>query len=82
MPKTPKKEVKDPKTHWYAVKDLLVLIAERAGKARGDVVIAYEEDISVYAVRQWLSRPIPRKHWKIIAKLSGLTMDQIEKIAL
>jgi len=81
MPKLGRTECTNHKAHFEAVTDLLNLIAKRGKKRRGDVVIAYEEDISVYAVRMWLTRPIPRKHWKTVAQLSGMSMAAIEELS-
>jgi len=67
--------------HQEGVDDMLKVIAKKHGKRRGDVVIAYEEDISVYAVRMWLTRPIPAKHWKTLARLSGYSLTRIESVA-
>jgi hypothetical protein len=44
-------------------------------------VIAYHEDISVYAVRMWLERPIPKKHWAKLSGLSGLPLEHIQQLA-
>lgn len=77
----PSVTVKDPKAHYEAVNVLFDRIAKRYGKSRGDVVIAYLRDISVYNVRQWLVRPIPRHHWEMLADLAGLTVNQIKQIA-
>ncbi|NDD54273.1 hypothetical protein EBZ39_10430 [bacterium] len=81
MPKVGQSKLLDKETHIEGVNELLKAIAKRGDKRRGDVVIAYEEDISVYAVRMWFSRPIPKRHWKTLAKLSGFSVDKIEKIA-
>jgi hypothetical protein len=71
----------NPTAHYKGVEELLETIATRSNKARGDVVIAYEEGISVYAVRAWLSRPIPKKHWRTLSRLSGKPVDAIASIA-
>lgn len=71
----------NPKAHAKGVENLLKKIAENHERSRGDVVIAYLEDISVYAVRQWLVRPIPQRHWARLAALADMTIEQIEKIA-
>jgi hypothetical protein len=81
MPKIGVAKCLDEKKHQEGIEELLKLIAKKGGKRRGDVVIAYEEDISVYAVRMWLTRPIPSKHWKTLARLSGLAAARIEAIA-
>lgn len=67
--------------HAEGVEQLLAKIADKHNKSRGDIVVAYLEDVSVYNVRQWLCRPIPRKHWDMLSELSGFTMEKIEKIA-
>lgn len=82
MPKIGQAKCLDRDSHLEGVEDLLKVIAKKGDKRRGDVVIAYEEDISVYAVRMWLRRPIPKKHWKTLAKLSGFTIEKVEKIAV
>lgn len=82
MPKLGQSKCVNKEAHYDGVMELLETIAQRGKKRRGDVVIAYEEDISVYAVRMWLTRPIPRKHWKTVSRLSGLSMDAIEEIAI
>lgn len=82
MPKIGQAKCLDSDAHLQGVEDLLKVIAKKGDKRRGDVVIAYEEDISVYAVRMWLRRPIPKKHWKTLAKLSGFSIEKIEKIAI
>lgn len=71
----------DEQAHSDGVKKLLNKIAAKHGKSRGDIVIAYLEDISVFAVRQWLVRPIPHRHWQALADLAEMNVDQIEKIA-
>lgn len=76
------KEVQNPEAHYNNVLKLFDLIANIHEKTRGDVVIAYHQDISVYNARMWLQRPIPKKHWRMLSKLSGLSLDQIEQIAL
>lgn len=77
----PKVTVKDPKAHYEAVNVLFQRIARRHGKSRGDVVIAYLRDISVFNVRQWLVRPIPKHHWPMLADMAGLSLNQIRQIA-
>lgn len=81
MPKIGMMKCTNSFAHHVGVENLLQIIADNYKKRRGDVVIAYEEDISVYAVRAWLNRPIPRKHWEALAKLSQLPISQIEEIA-
>lgn len=81
MPKIGIAKCLNPKKHQEAVEEMLRIIAKKHDKRRGDVVIAYEEDISVYAVRMWLTRPIPPKHWKSLAKLSGYSMARVESVA-
>ncbi len=81
MPKLGQTKCINKTAHYQAIETLLETIARRGDKRRGDVVIAYEEDISVYAVRMWLRRPIPRKHWKTVARLSGYSLERVESIA-
>ena len=81
MPKIGQTKCIDKDAHYEGVMELLKVIAKKGDKRRGDVVIAYEEDISVYAVRMWLTRPIPRKHWKTVARLSGYSLERIEALA-
>lgn len=81
MPKLGQAKCINKDAHHEGVSELLKTIAKKGGKRRGDVVIAYEEDISVYAVRMWLTRPIPRKHWKTVSRLSGFSMDRVEELA-
>lgn len=82
MPKLGRTECTDREAHFEGVSNLLDIIAKKGKKRRGDVVIAYEEDISVYAVRMWLTRPIPKRHWKTVARLSGYSMERVEEIAM
>lgn len=81
MPKIGIAKCLDPHKHQEGIEEMLKVIAKKYGKRRGDVVIAYEEDISVYAVRMWLTRPIPPKHWKTLADLSEFPLTKIESIA-
>lgn len=81
MPKLGQTVCTNNGAHYEGVMDLLTVIAKKGGKRRGDVVIAYEEDISVYAVRMWLTRPIPKKHWKTVSRLSGYTLARVEEVA-
>jgi hypothetical protein len=81
MPKIGQTKCVNHDAHHEAITTLLNTIAKRGGKRRGDVIIAYEEDISVYAVRMWLTRPIPKKHWKTVARLSGYSLERVEKVA-
>jgi hypothetical protein len=81
MPKIGQTKCINNDAHHEAITTLLNTIAKRGGKRRGDVIIAYEEDISVYAVRMWLTRPIPKKHWKTVARLSGYSLERVEKVA-
>jgi len=81
MPKIGQTKCINNDAHYEAITALLETVAKRGKKRRGDVVIAYEEDISVYAVRMWLTRPIPKKHWKTVARLSGYSLERVEKIA-
>jgi hypothetical protein len=80
MPKIGQTKCTDKKTYHDVITKLLNTIAKRGRKSRGDIVIAYEEDISVYAVRMWLTRPIPRKHWETVSRLSGFSMDKLQEI--
>lgn len=80
MPKLGQTKCIDRDAYREQVSDLLNVIAKKGDKRRGDVVIAYEEDISVYAVRMWLTRPIPRKHWKTISRLSGYSVGRVEDL--
>jgi hypothetical protein len=81
MPKIGRPRCFNFKAHQEGIEDLLSLIGKKHNKRRGDVVIAYEEDISVYAVRMWMKRPIPKKHWATLAKLSGYSLTKIEQLA-
>lgn len=70
-----------------AIKNLLERIAERHGKTHGDIVVAeacpgpnYRGHVSVYAVRQWLTRGIPEKHWPTVADLAGVTVDELRRL--
>lgn len=81
MPKLGQTKCINKDAHYEGVSKLLETIAKKGGKRRGDIVIAYEEDISVYAVRMWLTRPIPRKHWKTISRLSGYSPERVEELA-
>ena len=81
MPKIGQAVCINEQAHRDGVNKLLKEIAKAHDKARGDVVIAYHEDISVYAVRMWLNRPIPKRHWAVLAKLSGYSIEKIENIA-
>jgi len=81
MPKIGQARCKNLNAHQTGIKKLLKTIAKKFDKRRGDVVIAYHEDISVYAVRMWLTRPIPKKHWKALATLSGQSVGAIESLA-
>lgn len=81
MPKIGKPKCRNLKAHQQGVSELLKVIAKKHDKRRGDVVIAYTEDISVYAVRMWMKRPIPKKHWETLVKLSGFSMNKIQGIA-
>lgn len=81
MPKIGKPKCKNLNAHQASVTEMLRIIAKKHDKRRGDVVIAYMEDISVYAVRMWMTRPIPQKHWKTLTELSGYSMKRMEDIA-
>jgi hypothetical protein len=81
MPKIGTAKCLNLNAHQSGVADLLKVIGKKFEKRRGDVVIAYQEDISVYAVRMWLSRPIPKKHWQTLSELSGYSLGKIEAIA-
>ena len=81
MPKLGQTKCINKTAHYEAIETLLEVIAKKGGKRRGDVIIAYEEDISVYAVRMWLTRPIPKKHWQTVAQLSGYSLERVEKVA-
>jgi len=82
MPKLSKMISTNDADHFQGVSFLLDAIAKKHEKRHGDVVIAYHEDISVYAIRQWLKRPIPRRHWEALQRLSELSMEEIENIAV
>jgi hypothetical protein len=81
MPKIGQARCLDSAAHSSGIESLLAEIARLSGKSRGDVVIAFYEDISVYAVRAWLKRPIPRKHWATLARLPGYSVERIQEIA-
>jgi hypothetical protein len=81
MPKIGIAKCLNQSKHQEGVEEMLKIIAKKYDKRRGDVVIAYEEDISVYAVRMWLTRPIPSKHWKTLARLSGYSLTKVESVA-
>ena len=81
MPKIGQARCVDFKAHSEGVEGLLAEIARLSSKSRGDVVIAFYEDISVYAVRAWLRRPIPKKHWPALVRLSGYSLEQVKQIA-
>jgi hypothetical protein len=81
VPKLGQTKCVNKNAHYEAIRSLLETIAKLGNKRRGDIVIAYEEDISVYAVRMWLTRPIPKKHWKTVARLSGYSLERVEKVA-
>jgi hypothetical protein len=82
MPKLGQTRCIDKDAYHEQISNLLTIIAKKGDKRRGDVVIAYEEDISVYAVRMWLTRPIPRKHWKTVSRLSGYSLARVEELSV
>jgi hypothetical protein len=81
VPKIGTAKCLDRDKHQAGIEELLNTIAKLHNKRRGDVVIAYEEDISVYAIRMWLNRPVPQRHWKTLARLSNFSITKIGKIA-
>lgn len=81
MPKMTKLVEGDIQKHYRGVKRMLDIVGEKWGKKAGDVCIAYHEDITVYAVRQWLTRPIPSRHWEALSRVSGLSLDEVKEIA-
>jgi hypothetical protein len=83
---TVRKKLKKPNIK-KAVQHILDLIAQRHNRTRGDVIVAESctgpngrPDISVYAVRQWLSRGIPKKHWETVANLAGIQESEVARI--
>jgi len=81
MPKIGQAHCVNAAAHRAGIEKLLADISKVSGKSRGDVVIAFYEDISVYAVRAWLRRPIPKKHWPALVRLSGYSLEQVTQIA-
>ena len=81
MPKVGQARCVNAEAHRAGIEKLLADIAKVSGKSRGDVVIAFYEDISVYAIRVWLRRPIPKRHWPALARLSGYSLEQVKEIA-
>lgn len=80
MPKLNKAVCRNATSYKSSILNLLSTIAKRHNKKRGDVVIAFEQDISVYAVRRWITSPIPKKHMQAISDLSGISIDSLESL--
>lgn len=58
---------------------LLKKISERHGGKRPDMIIAAFADVSVYAVRQWLSRGVARHHRQLVANLADVDLQELER---
>ena len=43
------------------------------------MIIATFADVSVYAVRQWLTRGVAKHHRPLVANLADLPLDDLEK---
>jgi hypothetical protein len=54
-------------------------VIDRAG---GYVELSYQLNITNFALRSWTQRGIPRRYWKLLAKKTGLTQEQIENARL
>ncbi len=51
-------------------------IIEAAG---GAIVLSYEMRVSQFAIRQWLTRGVPERHWAMIARRSGIDLATIAR---
>lgn len=49
-------------------------IVDRAG---GERELAYRMDLAQASIRAWLDRGIPDQHWPAVARLAGLSLDDI-----
>ena len=61
------------------MENLLRKISDRHGGRRADMVIATSTDLSVYAVRQWLTRGVAKHHRNLVANLADIPLDELEK---
>ena len=62
-----------------AIEAIFSAIAKKHKTNYPEIVIAYElGDMSAFAPRNWVTRGIPVKHWDKIAKLSGLSVRDVE----
>jgi hypothetical protein len=75
----PKPPIVDPQRRRGYVEKLLKKISERHGGKRPDMIIAAFADVSVYAVRQWLSRGVARHHRQLVANLADVDLQELER---
>lgn len=75
----PKPPHVDPIKRRSYVEKLLKKISERHGGKRPDMIIATFADVSVYAVRQWLTRGVAKHHRNLVANLADIPLDELEK---
>lgn len=61
------------------IQDLAHRISKRHNVLRPDNLLSDKAGVSVYAVRQWYVRGIPRKHRPLVARLAGVELEVVEK---
>jgi ribosomal protein L20A (L18A) len=61
------------------IEKLLRKIAVKHTTKFPEVIISQFANVSVYAVRQWLTRGIARAHIPLVANLAGEEVDVVEK---
>jgi Asp/Glu/hydantoin racemase len=69
----------DPQRRRAYVEKLLKKISDRHGGKRPDMIIAAFADVSVYAVRQWLTRGVARHHRQLVANLADMPVEDLER---
>lgn len=60
------------------IEALINLVGIRHSKKRPENLLSDTFDVEVYAVRQWVTRGIPKKHRKVFADLAGITLKELE----
>lgn len=62
-----------------AIQNLFDAIAKKHSAPYPEMVIAEHTGKSPFAARNWPARGIPVRYWQLIADLSGLSVQDVEK---
>jgi hypothetical protein len=56
---------------------MTITIEEIIARAGGAIELSYRLKLSQFAIREWRFNGIPRRHWEVLTRQAGVTVEEI-----